>query len=225
MAERGEPVLRAGQLGDVGVRAIVDGADAALLDRYAHEHGGDGLAHRPRREAVGVAAAVLVALDEDGVALSDEEAGGGMPRQVAIERSRFSLEPVGDGGLPRRAAERARDCGPGHHARAKDLVQTRVGIDEIPERPPVGPVGAREAGGTGSVVSGIGPGGVEGGLGRPSGVRRGPAATREREGHRDRDHALPQHRRPQFPEGSAIGAASSRKRSAGPAVARAMRAG
>jgi hypothetical protein len=74
---------------------------------------------------------MVLAIDENGTAPGDQEARGGMPRQIVIERARFPLEPVGDGGLRRRPPERARDGGPGHDAGAEDLVQTRVGIDEI----------------------------------------------------------------------------------------------
>jgi hypothetical protein len=48
MADRGPPVLRAHQLGDVGVRAIVDGADAPLVERAVEA--GAGAAGFPRAD-------------------------------------------------------------------------------------------------------------------------------------------------------------------------------
>src|SRR5438046_8785546 len=49
-------------------------SDLAFRYRDADQHGGDGLGHRPRGEAMPIVAAVLVALDEDCFAARDEEA-------------------------------------------------------------------------------------------------------------------------------------------------------
>ena len=100
MAERSTPVLGVGERGHVGGGGIVHRADVALRDRDADQHGGDGLGHRPRGEAMPIVPAVLVALDEDRFAARDEEPGRRVAREVVVERE--CLAPDTRSGLPAR---------------------------------------------------------------------------------------------------------------------------
>ena len=132
VAQRRAPVLGAGKLGHVGGRGIIDRADVALGDRDADEHRRHGLGHRPRREAMPVRAAILVALDEDGVTARDQQAGRRGPLQVVVQRQVGVLEPPGDARLDDPHEARGRRRFPNEPG-VEDLVEVAVGADDRPD--------------------------------------------------------------------------------------------
>src|SRR4030095_1361309 len=105
---------------------------AALGERDADEHRGDGLGHRPRREAVPVRATVLVTLDEDGVTARDQQASRWVALEVVVQRQVGTLEPPGDARLgdPHEARGHRRLV---NEPARKDLVEMTVGADERPD--------------------------------------------------------------------------------------------
>ena len=160
-------------------RPIVDRADAPLLDRDADEYPGDRLGHGPRREALRVAAAVLIALDEDGAVLDEQEAGGGMAGQVPVERAGLSVGAIADRRLRHGAAKRARRGRLVDAVGEEDLVQAGMGIDQVRRLPPRDLIGAQEALRREPVDGGIRPGGVESGRAEGGGRSDGDGRRRD----------------------------------------------
>ena len=73
---------------------------------------------------------VLVALDEDRVAAGDEEPGGGVAREVVVERECSSLILVANCRFRGSARQRRRRRGAAHQPTLIDLVEMAVTTDE-----------------------------------------------------------------------------------------------
>jgi hypothetical protein len=172
VTERRLPVLGAGELGYVGGREVIDRANVALGDRDPDEHRGHGLGHRPRREAIPVRAAVLVALDQDAVTPRDQQAGRRVAPEVVVQRQVDGLESPGDArlGNPREARGRRRLV---NEPAPEDLVEMALGADDlldVIERPAV----ALRVAGAGAALFRAGPTGSEAGRGLFAGRPRVP---------------------------------------------------
>jgi hypothetical protein len=109
---------------------IVDRPDAALGDGDPDQHRGDGLGHRPRREAMPIVPRVLVALEEDRVAPRDEEPGRGVAPEVVVEGERLAIVLVADDGLGGRAAERRRRGRPAHDPALEHMIEMTLRAHE-----------------------------------------------------------------------------------------------
>jgi hypothetical protein len=123
-------VLGVGERGHVRRGEIVDRTDAALADRDADQHRRDGLGHRERGEAMPIVPRVLIALDQDRVAARDEQPGGGVARQVVVERAGLRLVLVAQGRLGGRAGEPRRRGGSTDQPPFQDLVVVTEPADE-----------------------------------------------------------------------------------------------
>src|SRR4029077_1568997 len=123
-------VLGATQRRHVCGSEIIHRADVAFRDRDADQHGGDGLGHRPRGDAMPIVPAVLVALDEDRVAARDEEAGGRVAREVVVERAGLAPKLVAERRLGVYAGERRRRGGAANQPAFEDLVEMTLRANE-----------------------------------------------------------------------------------------------
>ena len=106
--DRRPTVLGALQLGNVYLRPLIDGANSALSHRDPDQQRDDGLRHRERREALRVGPPVLVSLDQNGIALRDQEPGHRVLVEILIDCLALPVVRVADRGLHRGAAQAGR---------------------------------------------------------------------------------------------------------------------
>src|SRR5262249_26627980 len=130
MSKRRASVFGAAERRHVRANGIIDRVDVAFRERNADQHGGDGLGHRPRGEAMPIVPAVLVTLDEDRVAARDEEAGGRVAPEVVVERAGLAPKLVAERRLGVYASERRRRGGAANQPAFEDLIEMTLRADE-----------------------------------------------------------------------------------------------
>jgi hypothetical protein len=111
-------------------------SNLALGDRDADEHRRHGLRHRLRHEAVPVGAAVLVVLEQDGIALGDEEPGDRVAVDIVGKRPRRAVVAVGELEIRVGAAQLRHRPAAGHLPGAQELVVVAERADHEAQREP-----------------------------------------------------------------------------------------
>src|SRR5262249_9495921 len=87
------------------------------------------LRHRERRQAILVGAAILVALDQNGVVFRDQQAGDRLLIEIVVERLVEAGEVIANDGFARRARQRGRLFRGGNGARRKQRVEAAQRAD------------------------------------------------------------------------------------------------
>ena len=161
---------------DIALDAILDRSDLALGDGDADEHRRHGLRHRLRQEAVPVGAPVLVVLEQDGIALGDEEPGDRVAVDIVGERAWSAIVAIGEREIRVGAAQLRHRPAAGHLPGPQQMVIVAERADHEAQRhPPRRRAPDRIALG-GAIGLGIRPVASEG---RAGGGRRGAGGERQ----------------------------------------------
>ena len=156
-AQRCLTVGAAFHLRHIVLRLVLDGADLALLDGDPHQHRHHGLHHRVGQQAVGVAASVLIAFEQDRRIPDDQQSRRRMPRQVLVDGAALAVEVIGPGRAIAVAGKRRRLSGRKHRVSRKQFVEIAERRDHVVRLRPVGDGAERIVLG-GAISLGIRPG-------------------------------------------------------------------